>query len=62
MCLTATNFYHIMQGKLEKLTPDEEKAFKVVHYMFWGTIINALVDKYVDSYIACTTRKNYVMH
>jgi hypothetical protein len=45
------------QEKPEQFTPNEERAFEVADNMFQGVVIIALADKYVDSYITCTTTK-----
>jgi hypothetical protein len=51
------NCYHVALGKPEQFTPEEERAFDVVDNLFQGTVINALANKYVDSYITCTSAK-----
>jgi hypothetical protein len=54
--LTAMNCYHAAQGKPEQFTP-EERMFDVVDNLFRGTVIGALANKYVDSYLTCTSAK-----
>jgi hypothetical protein len=55
--LTAMNCYHVAQGKPEQFTPEEERAFDAADNLFRGAVINALANKYVDSYITCTSAK-----
>jgi hypothetical protein len=54
--LTAINCYHAAQGKPEQFTP-EERMFDVVDNLFRGAMIGALANKYVDSYLTCTSAK-----
>jgi hypothetical protein len=49
--------YHAAQGKPEQFTPDEERMINVADNLFWGTVIGALANKYVDSYLTCTSTK-----
>jgi hypothetical protein len=49
------NCFHAAQGRPKQFTHEEEKAFEVADNLFRGTVISALADKYVDSYIMCTT-------
>jgi hypothetical protein len=51
------NCYHATQGKLEQFTPEEERMFDVADNLFQGTMIGALANKYVDSYLTCTSAK-----
>jgi hypothetical protein len=51
------NCYHVTQGKPEQFTPEEERAFDAADNMFRGAVISALGNKYVDSYITCTSAK-----
>jgi hypothetical protein len=51
------NYYHAAQGKPEQLTPREERMFDVADNLFRGTVIGALANKYVDSYLTCTPSK-----
>jgi hypothetical protein len=55
--LTVMNCYHAAQGKLEQFTPAEERMFDVADNLFRGAVIGALANKYVDSYITCTSAK-----
>jgi hypothetical protein len=55
--LTAMNCYHDALGKLEQFTPEEERMFDVVDNLFQGDMIGALANKYVDSYLTCTSTK-----
>jgi hypothetical protein len=55
--LTAMNCYHAAHGKPEQFTPEEEKIFDVADNLFRGTVIGALANKYVDSYLTCTSAK-----
>lgn len=55
--LTTMNCYHVALGKPEHFTPEEERMFDVVDNLFRGAVIGALANKYVDSYLACTSTK-----
>jgi hypothetical protein len=44
-------------GEPEQFTPEEERMFDVVDNLFQGTVIGALANKYVDSYLTCTSAK-----
>jgi hypothetical protein len=55
--LTAMNCYHVAQGKPEQFTPEEEIMFDVAVNLFKGAVIGALSNKYVDSYLTCTSAK-----
>jgi hypothetical protein len=55
--LTAMNCYHAAQRKPEQFTHKEEKMFDVVDNLFRGAVIGALANKYVDSYLTCTSAK-----
>jgi hypothetical protein len=55
--LTAMNCYHAAQGKLEQFTLEEERMFDVADNLFQGVVIGALANKYVDSYLTCTSAK-----
>jgi hypothetical protein len=55
--LTAMNCYHAAQGKPEQFTPEEEIMFNVADNLFQGTVIGALANKYVNSYLTCTSAK-----
>jgi hypothetical protein len=55
--LTTMNFFHAAQGKPEQFILEEEIAFKVADNLFRGAMISTLADKYVDSYVTCTTAK-----
>jgi hypothetical protein len=57
MWLTAMNCYHVAQWKLEQFTPEEEIMFDVGDNLFRDTMIGALANKYVDSYLTCTSAK-----
>jgi hypothetical protein len=56
-------FYKRWHGKLilschvGKTQTVEEKALEVVDNIVWGTMFIALVDKYMYSYLICTTDK-----
>jgi hypothetical protein len=45
-------------GKPEQFTPEEERMFDVADNLFRGTVIGALANKYVDSYLTCTSAKD----
>jgi hypothetical protein len=51
------NCHHATQGKPEQFTPEEERMFDVAIYLFRGTVIDALANNYVDSYLTCTSAK-----
>jgi hypothetical protein len=55
--LTAMNCYHAAQGKPKQFTHEEERMFNVADNMFRGVVIGALANKYVDSYLTCTSAK-----
>jgi hypothetical protein len=55
--LTAMNCYHAAQEKPKQFTPEEERMFNVVDNLFRGAVIGALANKYVDSYLTCTSAK-----
>jgi hypothetical protein len=55
--LTVMNCYHATQGNPEQFTPEEERVFDVVDNLFRGAMIGSLANKYVDSYLACTSVK-----
>jgi hypothetical protein len=55
--LTAMNYYHAAQGKPEQFTPEEERMFDVGDNLFQGAVIGTLANKYVDSYLTCTSIK-----
>jgi hypothetical protein len=55
--LKAMNCYHTTQGKPKQFTPEEERMFDVADNLFQGTVIGALANKYVDSYLTCTSAK-----
>jgi hypothetical protein len=57
LSLTAMNCYHAAQGKPEQFTPKEERMFDVVDNLFRGAVIGALANRYVDSYLTCTSAK-----
>jgi hypothetical protein len=51
------NSFHAAQGKHEQFTPEEESMFDVADNLFQGAMIGALANKYVDSYLTCTSAK-----
>jgi hypothetical protein len=51
------NSYHVAQGKPEHFTHEEERMFDVTGNLFRDTVIGALANKYVDSYLTCTSTK-----
>jgi hypothetical protein len=57
--LTAMNYYHAAQGKPELFTPEDERMFDVADNLFRGAVIGALANKYVDSYLTCTSAKGF---
>jgi hypothetical protein len=55
--LTVMNCYHAAQGKPKQFTREEERMFDVADNLFQGVMIGALANKYVDSYLTCTSAK-----
>jgi hypothetical protein len=55
--LTAMNCYHAAQGKPQQFTPKDERMFNIADNLFRGAVIGALANKYVDSYLTCTSAK-----
>jgi hypothetical protein len=55
--LTAMNCYHAVQGKPKQFTPEEERMFDVADNLFRGVVIGAFTNKYVYSYLTCTSVK-----
>ena len=55
--LTSMNYYHIPHGKPEQFTPIEERMLDVANNMFRCAVIGDLANKYVDSYLMCTSTK-----
>jgi hypothetical protein len=55
--LMAMNCYHATQRKPKQFTPEEERMFDVADNLFRGAVIGALANKYVDSYLTCTSAK-----
>jgi hypothetical protein len=55
--LTAMYCYHAAQGKHEQFTPKEERMFNIADNLLRGAVIGALANKYVDSYLTCTSAK-----
>jgi hypothetical protein len=49
--------YHVAQGKPEQFTHEDERAFDATDNLFRGAMISTLANKYVDSYITCTSAK-----
>jgi hypothetical protein len=44
-------------GKPEQFTLEEERVFDVADKLFRGAVIDTLTNKYVDSYLMCTSAK-----
>jgi hypothetical protein len=57
MWLIAMNRYHAAQGKPEQFTLEKGRMFDVADNLFQGAVIGALANKYVDSYLTCTSAK-----
>jgi hypothetical protein len=55
--LIAMNCYHAAQGKLKQFAPKEERMSDIEDNLFRGGVIGALANKYVDSYLMCTSAK-----
>jgi hypothetical protein len=55
--LTLMNYYHTTHGKPEQFTPKEERMFNVANNIFRCAVIGAFANKYVDSYLTCTSAK-----
>jgi hypothetical protein len=55
--LTAMNIIHVVNGKHEQFTPEEEQAFMAVDNLFRGTVISVLAENLVDFYLTATSGK-----
>jgi hypothetical protein len=55
--LTAMNIIHVVNGKHEQFTPEEEQAFMAVDNLFRGTVISVLAKNLVDFYLTDTSGK-----
>jgi hypothetical protein len=55
--LTAMHCYHVVEGKPENLTPDEDTKFRAADNPFRGAVICALHSKYEKNYISYTSGK-----
>jgi hypothetical protein len=55
--LTAMNCYHAAQEKPKQFTPEEERMSDVDDNLFRGSVIGALANKCIDSYLTCTSAK-----
>ncbi|WVZ71230.1 hypothetical protein U9M48_019842 [Paspalum notatum var. saurae] len=55
--LTAMHCFHVVKGKPEQYTPEQEIQFKIADNLFRDAVISVLADKYVDSYLPFKTGK-----
>jgi hypothetical protein len=55
--LTAMHCYHVVEGKPENLTLDEDTKFRAADNPFRGAVICALHSKYEKNYISYTSGK-----
>jgi hypothetical protein len=55
--LNAMNCYHAAHGKPEQITPEEERMLNVADNLLRSAMFGALANKYVDSYLTCTSAK-----
>ncbi|WVZ51499.1 LOW QUALITY PROTEIN: hypothetical protein U9M48_002643 [Paspalum notatum var. saurae] len=55
--LTAMHCFHVVKGKPEQYTPEQEIQFEVADNLFRGAVISGLADKYVDSCLSLKTCK-----
>jgi hypothetical protein len=55
--LTAMNIIHVVKGKPEQFTPEEEQAFTVADNLFRGTVISVLAENLVDFYLTAASGK-----
>jgi hypothetical protein len=51
------NIIHVMKGKPEQLTSEEEQAFTVANNLFRGTMISVFAENLVDFYLTATSGK-----
>jgi hypothetical protein len=55
--LTVMNIIHVMNGKPEQFTPEEEQAFMTADNLFRGAVISVLAENLVDFYLIATSGK-----
>jgi hypothetical protein len=55
--LTAMNIFHIVKGKPEQFTLEEEQAFTAVDNLFRGVVISVLAENLVDFYLTAASGK-----
>jgi hypothetical protein len=55
--LTAMNIIHVVNGKPEQFTPEEEQAFMAANNLFRGVVISVLAENLVDFYLTVTSGK-----
>ena len=53
--LTAMHCFHVVKGKPEQYTPEQEMQFEIADNLFRDAVISILADKYVDSYLSFKT-------
>ena len=56
--LTAMNIMHVIQGKPEQFTPEEERAFVAADNLFRGAIMSVLAESLVDTYLLLPSGKD----
>jgi hypothetical protein len=55
--LIAMNIIHVVNGKPEQFTPEEEQVFMAVDNLFRGVVISVLIENLVDFYLTATSGK-----
>ncbi|WVZ77035.1 hypothetical protein U9M48_024938 [Paspalum notatum var. saurae] len=53
--LTAMHCFHVVEGKPEQYTLEQEIQFEIADNLFRGAVISVLADKYMDSYLSFKT-------
>jgi hypothetical protein len=48
---------HVIQGKPEQFSPEEEKAFEAADNLFRGAILSVLAENLVDTYLLLPSGK-----
>jgi hypothetical protein len=51
------NIIHVVNGKPEQFTPEEEQVFMAADNLFSGVVINVLAENLVDFYLTATSGK-----
>jgi hypothetical protein len=55
--LIVMNIIHVVNGKPEQFTPEEEQVFMAVDNLFRGVVISVLIENLVDFYLTATSGK-----